>query len=252
MGQSAHRLDAAIFDMDGTLVLSLELQRTVWQQVFDELLAARLGDGFRPFDTPDYRAYVDGRARVDGVRTFLGSRGLSLPEGDRDDPPEAQTVYGLANRKTALFRARLEQGAEVRADPDAVALVGALRAAGVKVGLATASEDADALVSRAGLDGVFDLRLDEAASQGLRLRGKPHADLLLACLEQLGCREPAAAAVFDDAIVGADAAREGGFGPMVGIDRGGNATALREHGAEWIVESFREVSVDCLLSRFAR
>ena len=239
-------VEAAIFDLDGTVMLTLDLQQAVWRDVFNEYLRGSQ----RAMDTPDYRAFVDGRARVDGVRTFLASRGLGLPDGGVSDPPGAATVYGLANRKTQLFRERLDHHA-IRADPDAVRLVCELRRAGVRVGLASASEDTETLVERAGIGDLFDVRMDEAASQRYQLRGKPAPDVILKCLDLLGVKDSRRAVVFDDATVGMEAGRAARFGLVVGIDRGGNATALREHGADWVVSSLAEVSVQRLLEEFA-
>lgn len=238
--------DAAVFDLDGVVTFTVRLHREAWTQLFDEFLRSRAeatGEPFRPFTAADYRAFVDGRPRLDGIRTFLASRGIALPEGMPGDPPDAHTVAGLGHRKNRIFRDLLEErGVEV--DDDAVRFIRELRDRGVRVGVASSSKNTALILERAGLADLFEARVDGLVSEELRLPGKPAPDIFLVCLERLGARDPARAIVAEDALSGVEAGRAGGFGLVLGVDRGGQAIALRERGADWVVRSFRELSPD--------
>jgi trehalose 6-phosphate phosphatase len=244
---------AAVFDLDGVLMFTARTHSAAWAELFDEYLrarSARSGEPFRPFTEADYRDYVDGRPRYDGVRTFLASRGITLPEGEPTDPPERETVCGLGNRKNVLFRARMaKQG--VPTDDAAVGLVRALRASGVGVGLASSSKNAGPILARAGLVGLFDAVVDGVAGERLGLAGKPAPDIFVECLRQLGGSDPAQAIVVEDADTGVAAGRAGGFGLVLGVDRDGRAIALREHGADWVVRDLGEVTLERLGRYFA-
>ena len=243
--------DAAVFDLDGVLTLTAGVHAAAWKELFDAYLrmrAARDGTPFRPFDADgDYRAYVDGRLRADGVTTFLAARGITLPLGDPTDPPERETIWGLGNRKNALFRERIQRaGANV--DEEAVAFVRALRAGGVRVGVASSSENTSLILDRAGITDLFEAQVDGVLSEQLGLAGKPRPDIFIKCLELLGVADASRAVVAEDAIAGVEAGRAGGFGLVVGVDRGGNEDALRAHGADWVIRTFRDIS----LSRVTR
>jgi len=244
---------AAIFDLDGVVTFTARLHAEAWKQLFDEFLRSRAeaaGEPFQPFTDADYLAYVDGRPRLDGVRTFLASRGITLPEGTPSDPPNAETVAGLGRRKDRIFRDLLEErGVDV--DDDAVRLIRELRDHGVRVGVASSSKNTALILAKAGLAELFEARVDGVVSEELGLRGKPAPDIFLACLERLGVRDPGRAVVVEDAVSGVEAGRAGGFGLVLGVDRGDQATALREHGADWVVCSLRELSVDRIEAWFA-
>lgn len=245
--------DAAVFDLDGVITYTARVHAAAWKELFDAYLRSRAvanGEPFRPFDADaDYRAYVDGRLRSEGVETFLASRGITLPLGDPKDPPERETIGGLGNRKNELFRDWIQRhGVEV--DGDAVDFVLELRAGGVPVGVASSSENTALILDRAGLTDLFDARVDGVLSERLGLAGKPRPDIFLKCLELLGVADASRALVAEDAIVGVEAGRAGGFGLVLGVDHGGNEDSLREHGADWVIRSFREISLRLVIQYF--
>lgn len=244
--------DAAVFDLDGVLTFTTRVHAAAWKELFDEYLrlrAARDGEPFRPFDADaDYHSYVDGRLRSDGVKTFLASRGITLPSGDPTDAPDRETISGLGNRKNTLFREWIQRhGVEV--DGDAVDFVRELRAGGVRVGVASSSENTELILDRAGLTDLFDARVDGVLSARLGLAGKPRPDIFLQCLDLLGVKYASRAMLAEDAIVGVEAGRAGGFGLVLGVDRGDSRDALRQHGADWVIRSFREVTLS-LVTRY--
>lgn len=227
-GRLAPPYDAVLFDMDGVVLDSATLHAAAWKRLFDTVMTdLRLGTGAPPdpFDPEtDYRRYVDGRAREDGVAAFLAARGVAIPAGDPADPPGAWTVHGLAARKNELFSDLVaERG--VRAFPGSVALLRRLRAGGVPVALVTASRNADALLASAGLRDLFDVVVDGEVAGSLGLRGKPEPDMFLEAARRLGV-PPGRTAVVEDAVAGVEAARRGRIGFVVGIDRGGNRALL--------------------------
>lgn len=244
--------DAAVFDLDGVITRTAHVHMAAWKTLFDEYLRlreARFGEPFRPFTEDDYRAHVDGRPRPEGVRGFLGSRGIMLPAGARTDRPDAETVAGLAARKNEIFRARLRDEA-IDVDDDAVQFVRELRSRGVAVGVASSSKNAQLILETTRLTGLFDACVDGTTSEQLGLRGKPAPDILLECLERLGAPAPIRAIVVEDATAGVRAGRAGGFGLVLGVDRGGNAIALYEHGADWVIHNFRDISPERLDAHF--
>jgi alpha,alpha-trehalase len=236
---------AAVFDLDGVLTFTAQVHAAAWKQLFDEYLqsrSARFGEPFTEFSEYDYRAYVDGRPRYEGVQTFLQSRGINLPYGTPADSPMQETVCGLGNRKNALFLRKTEEmGVEV--DQEAVRFVRELRAQGIRVGLASSSKNAGPILERVGLSGLFAVRVDGLVSERLGLAGKPRPDIFLKCLELLtGGSNARDAVVVEDAIPGVQAGRAGGFGLVLGVDRNGEADSLRKNGADWVVADFREIS----------
>jgi len=241
--------EAAILDLDGVLTRTARLHAAAWKEVFDAFLAARAaaapGEPPRPFDErADYLRHVDGKPRRDGVRDFLAARGIALAEGTPDDPPGAPTVGGLARRKNEIFRRLLdERGVEV--DAGAVALVRELRARGLRTGLASSSRNARPVIERASLAGLFDAVVAGDEAEALGLRGKPHPDILAACAGRLAA-DPGRTAVLEDAAAGVAAARAGGFGVVVGVDRGGNRPALREAGADLVVRDLGALGLETL------
>ncbi|MFE7974410.1 HAD family hydrolase [Streptomyces shenzhenensis] len=231
---------ACLFDMDGVLTKTAEVHDKAWKETFDEFLRRREGPGFRPFDAvADYDEYVDGRPRADGVRAFLASRGIELPEGDDDSPPELDTVHGLGNRKNALLLEKIRTEG-VEAYPGSVRYVEAVRAAGLSTAVVSSSANAHDVLTSAGIQALFDVRIDGVVAAERQLPGKPHPDTFLEAAHDLGV-EPGAAAVFEDALAGMDAGRSGHFGYVVGIDRVGQADALREHGADIVVGDLAEL-----------
>ncbi|MFF4527464.1 HAD family hydrolase [Streptomyces bluensis] len=234
------RVRACLFDLDGVLTETAVVHAAAWKEAFDDFLRRREGPAFRPFDaTADYERYVDGRPRVDGVRVFLASRGIELPEGKDDDPPEQDTVRGLGNRKNALFLEKIHtQGVEPY--PGSVRYVDAVRAAGLGTAVVSSSANCREILISAGMEDRFDVRIDGRVAAERGLPGKPHPDTFLEAAHDLGA-EPRAAAVFEDALAGMDAGRAGGFGAVVGVDRLGQADALRRHGAHIVVSDLSEL-----------
>ncbi len=242
---------AAVFDLDGVVTFTARVHFAAWKMLFDRYLHDRAAQGepVRPFEAGDYHDLVDGRPRYEGVRVFLASRGIELPYGDPADAPGHLTVCGLGNRKNELFDALLrDQGVEV--DAHAVRLIEDLRAAGVRVGMASSSRNAARVLARAKLSTLFDTSVDGVTSEQEGLAGKPAPDIFLRCLALLG-GEPRASVVVEDAAAGVQAGRTGGFGLVIGVDRGGNWRRLREHGADWIVRNLAELSADGILEYLA-
>jgi beta-phosphoglucomutase family hydrolase len=241
---SRRDVDAVVFDLDGVLTDTACVHAAVWKTVFDDVLRRRVGNGdqpFRPFEDIDYRAYVDGRPRVDGILAFLASRGIRLPEGNVDDPEDTDTVYGLARRKNRLVQERLDK--ESVPEPGAVTLLAALRRSGVRIAVASSSANCATVLRAAALDGFVDVRVDGVDAAELGLPGKPDPALFLEALRRLGV-PPCRAVVFEDALVGVEAGRRAGFGRIVAIDRGEQTEALRRQGADVVVAGLPEVAVD--------
>lgn len=236
------RHDGAVFDLDGVITRTARLHAAAWKAMFDAFLAAR---GDAPFDAlHDYAAWVDGRPRLEGTRSFLASRAIDLPCGAPDDAPGAATVWGLANRKNALFDELLaREGAQVAAS--SVALVRSLRAAGVRTAVVSASRHGAQIVAQAGLAPLFDVVLDGVDAQRRGLRGKPAPDTFLAAARALGV-PPERAILFEDALAGVEAGRAAGFDLVVGVDRKGNAPMLYRHGAHVVVSDLSEIAVQAV------
>jgi beta-phosphoglucomutase family hydrolase len=242
LGLPAH-VSACLFDLDGVLTQTAKVHNAAWKQTFDAFLARRAaatGEPFRPFDPgPDYNRYVDGRPRADGVRTFLASRGVVLPEGSPDDPPEADTVNGVGNRKNVVLLERIHHdGVDVY--PGSVTYLRAAVAAGLRRAVVSASANCRDVVAAAGLEPLLEAQVDGLVARAEGLRGKPHPDTFLAGAELLGV-DPANAAVFEDALAGVAAGRAGGFGYVVGVDRVGQADELRAHGADIVVTDLSDL-----------
>jgi beta-phosphoglucomutase family hydrolase len=232
-----HDVDAVIFDMDGVVTDTASVHAAAWKRLFDEYLeerSRRLGEPFRPFDVDrDYREYVDGKPRYDGVRDFLPSRGIALPEGDTGDPPERESVRGLGNRKdTYFFKSILRDG--VTPYSGTVELVRALRAANTRVAIISASRNLGEVLEAAGVDDLFDVRVGGLEAERLGLNGKPDPAVFLEAARQLGVK-PSDAVVIEDALAGVEAGRRGGFRLVVGVDRTGHAEELRARGADVVV-----------------
>jgi beta-phosphoglucomutase family hydrolase len=234
---------ACLFDLDGVLTQTAKVHAAAWKQMFDAYLrerAVRTGQPFVPFDeVADYDEYVDGKPRYDGVRSFLASRGIELPEGSPSDPPEAETIHGLGNRKNDLVLKLIhEQG--VKPYEGSVRYVRAVREAGLARGVVSSSANCRDVLRAAGIDDLFDQVIDGVVAEREHLEGKPAPDTYLAGARALGV-EPPHAAVFEDALAGVAAGRSGGFGFVVGVDRVGQADALRERGANIVVSDLAEL-----------
>ncbi|WP_327687193.1 HAD family hydrolase [Streptomyces sp. NBC_00467] len=232
-----------LFDLDGVLTRTAKVHAAAWKEMFDDYLrrrAERERVPFEPFDAVhDYDEYVDGRPREDGVRTFLDSRGILLPEGAPDDGPDRETVNGLGTRKNALVLRKIgEEGVE--AYEGSVAYVSAARDAGLRRAVVSSSANCRDVLAAAGIEDLFEERIDGIVAKEQRLRGKPQPDTYLAAARALGA-EPGAAAVFEDALAGVEAGRAGEFGLVVGIDRTGQAAELQRHGADIVVNDLAEL-----------
>jgi beta-phosphoglucomutase family hydrolase len=232
-----------LFDMDGVLTRTATVHAAAWKSAFDEFLrgwADRTGNPFVPFDAvADYDRYVDGKKRLDGTRSFLSTRGITLPEGSPDDPPDALTVYGLSNRKNMLVQAIMDrEGVEVF--PGSVRYVQAVWDAGLHRAVVSSSANTARVLNAAGVAELFETRIDGEVARRRHLAGKPAPDMYLAGAEALGLK-PSEAAVFEDALAGVAAGRAGKFAFVVGVDRAGQADALREHGADIVVTDLAEL-----------
>jgi len=231
---------SAVFDMDGVITRTAGLHAAAWKELFDEFLRSREGDAYRPFDEHlEYRTYVDGKPRREGVRSFLRARKIALGEEEEAD---------LARRKDELFELIVrEHGVETFAST--IALVKALRAGGVKTGVVTSSRHGREILEAAGITSLFDARLDGIDLGDLGLKGKPDPDMFLKSAQSLGAT-PGRVLVFEDAVAGVQAGRRGGFGLVVGVDRGGNAGALARAGADLVVQDLAELDTAHLEAAF--
>jgi beta-phosphoglucomutase family hydrolase len=234
---------ACLFDLDGVLTRTATVHAAAWKQMFDEYLkqrSQRTGEKFVPFDkVSDYDSYVDGKPRYEGVSSFLDARGIHLPQGSPSDPPDAETIDGLGNRKNELVLAMIrDQGVE--AYEGSVRYVRAARDAGLHRAVVSSSANARDVLAAAGIEDLFEEIVDGHVADRERLKGKPAPDTYLAGARILGV-EPVQAAVYEDALAGVQAGHAGGFGIVVGVDRAGQAQALREHGADIVVEDLAEL-----------
>lgn len=229
--------DAALFDLDGVLTPTATVHMAAWSEMFNDVLAGM--DGQEPYTDADYYAYVDGKPRYDGVRSFLAARGIGLPEGDPEDPPEAETVCGLGNRKNDAFNAVLERDG-VAAYPGSLALLRALGETTVQLAVVSSSKNAPAVLAAAGIADLFPVVVDGAVASADGLPGKPEPDTFLAAAERLGVAKERAV-VLEDAESGVAAGRAGDFGLVVGVDRGAGEQTLRERGADVVVTDLEEL-----------
>lgn len=236
-------VSVCLFDLDGVLTQTTKVHAAAWKQTFDDFLrghAEQTGERFAPFDAVrDYDQYVDGKPRYDGVRSFLASRAIQLPDGDPDDAPNAHTIHGLGNRKNEIVLKLIrEQGVQPYAG--SVRYVKAAREAGLRRAVVSSSENCRDVLAAAGIADLFEVIIDGLVAERERLKGKPAPDTYLAGASALGV-QPAQAAVFEDALAGVEAGRAGRFGLVVGVDRVGQAQALRAHGAEKVVTDLAEL-----------
>jgi beta-phosphoglucomutase family hydrolase len=227
---------ACLFDLDGVLTETAKVHAAAWKEMFDAYLKARAnqrGDPYVAFDETDYDTYVDGKTRADGTRSFLGSRHITLPEGTVDDQPGTETVAGLGNAKNQILPRRIKEDG-VEAYAGSVRYVRAVQAAGLRRAVVSSSANCAAVLAAAGIAALFEVRIDGMTVEADHLAGKPAPDTFLAAARALGV-SPGRAAVFEDALSGVEAGRAGRFGFVVGVDRVGQAEALRDHGADTVV-----------------
>jgi beta-phosphoglucomutase family hydrolase len=233
-------VDAVLFDLDGVLTPTAEIHERAWKSMFDTFLAARAdGGAWEPFSADDYLAYVDGKRRVDGVRSFLTSRHITLPEGSIDDAPGDETVNGLGNAKNAAFQQVLRRDG-IDPYPGSVRFLDALARRGTKVAVVSSSRNATEVLDAAGLADRFAVVVDGNVAAARQLPGKPAPDTFLAASAELGAG-PERAAVIEDAISGVAAGHAGGFALTIGVDRGAGRDALLEHGADLVVDDLDEL-----------
>ena len=235
--------DAVLLDLDGVITDTASIHAAAWKQMFDGYLqkrAAERGEPFRSFDiVSDYQRYVDGKLRYDGVRDFLASRNIHLPEGTPNDPPEAETVGGLGNRKDALVNKVIsEEG--VKPYEGSVRFIRRLRDRGFKMAVVTSSQNCEAVLKAAGLNSDLKVHVDGNVIHAKQLAGKPAPDAFLMAAQLLGV-EPKRAVVVEDAISGVQAGRNGNFGLVIGIARKDNAEELQRQGAHLVVKDLSEL-----------
>jgi beta-phosphoglucomutase family hydrolase len=232
---------ACLFDLDGVLTQTAKVHQAAWKRTFDEFLRSR-DPGAAEFSSADYNRYVDGKPREDGVRDFLASRGITLPEGSDSDPADAATIRGVATRKNELLLRELDEHG-VQVYEGSMRYLRAVRDAGLPTAVVTASANGAQVIAAGGFADLIDARVDGVVAKRDGLRGKPAPDGFLAGARALGV-EPAQAAVFEDALAGVQAGRAGDFGYVVGVDRVGQADALREHGADVVVTDLAQLLED--------
>jgi beta-phosphoglucomutase family hydrolase len=236
-------IEACLFDLDGVLTDTARIHRRAWAAMFDEFLRERAethGEPFVAFDpVADYDDHIDGKLRYDGVRAFLAARGIELPDGEPSDPPGAETVCGLGNRKERAVLATIERDG-VTAFPGSVRYLEAVREAGLHRAVVSASSNCRPVLQRAHLDGLLETVVDGRVARAADLRGKPAPDTYLEAARRLGVA-PRRAAVFEDAIAGVEAGRAGGFGIVVGVDRAQAVRMLLAHGATVVVSDLADL-----------
>jgi beta-phosphoglucomutase family hydrolase len=234
---------ACLFDMDGVITQTAKVHDAAWKEMFDDFLrswSASHNEPFVPFDpVRDYDEYVDGKPRLEGTASFLKSRGIELPAGEESDPAGTPTVWGLGNRKNELILKVLARDG-VQAYEGSVRYVNAARKAGLRTAIVSSSANTEAVLKAAGVDSLFEVRVDHQVAEAAKLHGKPAPDTFLEAARLLGVAA-ANAAVFEDALAGVAAGRAGNFGCVVGVDRVGQADQLHAHGADVVVKDLAEL-----------
>jgi beta-phosphoglucomutase family hydrolase len=235
------KFDAVLFDLDGVITATAKIHALAWKQAFDEFLKKRAsGQDFKPFDKQsDYEDYVDGLPRYDGAQKFLESRHIDIPYGSPDDPPDKETVCGIANNKNARFDQALKTEA-VEVYDGTVAWIRHLRKAGIKIAVVSSSAHCKAILKNAGLSDLFDARMDGDVAKQLQLKGKPAPDTYLKAAEMVNA-DAKRAVVVEDALAGVESGKNGGFGLVIGVDRKNHAKALKQHGADIVVTDLQEM-----------
>jgi beta-phosphoglucomutase family hydrolase len=234
---------ACLFDLDGVLTQTAKVHAAAWKQMFDEYLRARAertGERFVAFDpVHDYDDYVDGKPRYEGVRSFLAARAIELPEGGPDDAPDAETIHALGDRKNRIVLGLIRKDG-VEPYEGSVRYVHAVRDAGLRRAVVSSSTNCRDVLHAAGIEDLFEAVVDGVVAEREHLHGKPAPDTFLAGARALGV-EPAHAAVFEDALAGVEAGHAGHFGVVIGVDRVGQADALKQHGADVVVRDLAEL-----------
>jgi beta-phosphoglucomutase family hydrolase len=237
------RYEAALFDLDGVLTSTAKLHAICWKQMFDQYLqqkARATGVAFHPFDIDrDYRLYVDGKLRYEGVKSFLQSRNIEIPYGTPDSPPDEETICALGNRKNQLLHEMLATG-NVGVFDGSIALVHYLLEKKIHTAVVSASKNCEAILAAAGIDDLFEVRVDGIVAEAFDLPSKPDPATFLKAAELLGV-DPGRAIVVEDAIAGVQAGRKGNFGLVIGVDRHGEAEELKKNGADLVVSDLAEL-----------
>ena len=239
---SRDSFDAVLFDLDGVITATARVHSAAWKKLFDAYLtkvAERDGAPFREFDGEDYRLFVDGKPRYEGIRSFLESRGIHLPFGTPEDSEDQETVCGLGNQKNRFFNEALKSDG-VDVFQTSVDLIHALKATGMLTAVVTSSKNCSTVLDAAGLGGVFDLQFDGNDAARDNIAGKPKPDTYVEAARRLGAT-PRRSVVIEDAISGVQAGRAGNFGLVVGVDRTDDAQGLRDNGADVVVEDLAEL-----------
>jgi beta-phosphoglucomutase family hydrolase len=236
-------VSACLFDLDGVLTQTAKVHAAAWKQMFDDYLRSRAektGEQFVPFDAVrEYDEYVDGKPRYEGVASFLSSRGIELPQGSPDDSPDAETIDGLGNRKNEIVLKMIKEDG-VQPYEGSVRYAKAARSAGLRRAVVSSSTNCRDVLVAAGILELFEEIIDGVVAEREHLKGKPAPDTFLAGARAVGV-EPTQAAVFEDALAGVEAGRAGSFGYVVGVDRVGQADALRAQGADVVVRDLAEL-----------
>lgn len=234
---------ACLFDMDGVVTQTAKVHAAAWKEMFDDFLkswSTSHNVPFVPFDPiHDYDEYVDGKPRLEGTASFLESRGIELPAGEESDPAGSPTVWGLGNRKNELILTVLARDG-VQPYEGSVRYITAARAAGLRTAIVSSSANTEAVLKAAGVDSLFEVRVDHQVAEAAKLRGKPAPDTFLEAARLLGVA-PANATVYEDALAGVAAGRAGHFAFVVGVDRVGQADQLHAHGADVVVKDLSEL-----------
>ncbi|NOZ04570.1 MAG: beta-phosphoglucomutase family hydrolase, partial [FCB group bacterium] len=241
-----HSFTAVIFDLDGVITQTALVHSQAWKEMFDEYLRFRekqYGEPFREFTHDrDYLPYVDGKPRYEGVQSFLKARGIDIPWGDPQDPPDRETVCGLGNRKNQKFNEVLERDG-VAVYESTVSLVRKLKDEGIRVGVASSSKNCKTILETAGIEDLFEVRIDGVTSVELNLKGKPEPDIFTTACDHLGVSYDQAVVV-EDAVAGVQAGANGNFGLVVGVARENNEQELRLNGADIVVRDLREIDIE--------
>ena len=236
-------ITACLFDMDGVITQTAKVHDAAWKEMFDAFLrdwSASHNEPFVPFDpVDDYDQYVDGKPRLEGTASFLESRGIELPMGEESDAAGTPTIWGLSNKKNDLIQQVIERDG-VQAYEGSVRYVNAAREAGLRTAIVSSSANTEAVLKAAGVDGLFEVRVDHQVAEAAKLRGKPAPDTFLEAARLLGVL-PANATVYEDALAGVAAGRAGKFGFVVGVDRVGQANELHAHGADVVVKDLADL-----------
>lgn len=242
---SPEKFHCVIFDMDGVVTQTAEVHSIAWKKMFDDFLknySSQNNLPFVPFDADqDYNLYVDGKPRFDGIRSFLESRKITLPEGSKDDSQDQETIHGLATKKNNYFLQYVKEEG-VKSYPSTIQLIQELKNSGLKVGIITSSKNCKTILEGAGAFDLFDIRIDGLYAEKHGIKGKPAPDIFLEAAKQLG-EDPLHCIVIEDAISGVEAGSKGNFGLVIGVDRVGQEDELLQHGATVVVKDLAEVKV---------